>query len=626
MSLLGIPGRLQHAGRIFLALLAALVAALAMATSVWGSPGDIDPTFGTTSSLPGRVIDRPATWDFFYVRGQLPLPNGDILLVGGGHDIDGRGGFAIVRFKQTGELDTSFGTGGGVIEQVGPQPGGNAEAVIPGPNGTILVAGSASDETGHAGVALARFNSDGSPDTSFGSGGNVITTLGPDANAHGYALVRQASGRVVVAGDVNFSHDGPAPGFAFIGYTPNGSLDTGFGDQGRTVVPLAPVNPFSSPPTPSVSTATSLVMLPDQRLVAAGYATVVVGGFPDTVFALTRLSADGALDPGFGTQRKVLTQIGSDIINVARGLALQSDGKLVVAGSASGNGCGVCRFVAARYNTDGSLDTDFGSAGFAFSGFDGGTPASTASFGEAVAIQPNGKIVVAGRTLDRATSLERIGIVRFTRDGALDQSFGTAGDVALQFPTHGTFLTATAVSITADGGILVGGYEGAGYAALTRLSGDAPLQPPSAPTLISPADHAILIDKNVTFQWSAAEGADTYDLIVDDNVVKSGIADTQTTVPLDFQDHTWRVVAKNSTGSTPSASRSFTTHDLRLIALGDSVTGAFGYRPDGQPYSIVSDPGCVLDSRRDRCQSPSVVAYPAVFARRRGLSFWRNIA
>lgn len=345
--------------------------------------------------------------------------------------------------ERPGDLDTTFGADGIVLTAIGKDA--DARAVLVQPDGKVAVAGSAITADGpYERFALARYNADGSLDPSFGTNGIVTTSIG-NSDAIPHALAWQPDGKLVVAGEASYN-------FALARYTPDGSLDPGFGTSGiindarflggaaHTIVlqpdgklvaagdsyPACAVRRYQTDGAPdptfgangATSTSisgiqscwiTALVLQPDGKLVAAGAA--YVDDYFRWQFALVRYDADGSLDPSFGTNGIVTTSIGSI---GASGLVLRPDGRLVAGGSTYG-GAGEADFVLVGYNADGSLDTGFGNGGISSESIGGLT---------ALAIQPDGKLVAAGFN---SYAHAQFVLARYNADGSLDPSFGTGG-------------------------------------------------------------------------------------------------------------------------------------------------------------------------------------------------------
>src|SRR6476659_154052 len=244
-------------------------------------------------------------------------------------------------FSGDGKQTTDFGFGSG-----------SAEATVRQPDGKIVVAGSTPG--GDYRFALARYNPDGSLDTSFSSDGKQTTDLGGFDQANGVAL--QADGKIVVVG---FTGGGD---FALARYNSNGSLDTSFSGDGMQTTDFG-----------GNDQAKAVAVQGDGKIVVAG------NGGPGG--AVARYNPNGSLDTSFSGDGKQTTNFLS-----ASGIALQGDGKIAVVGS-SGNDFGL-----ARYNANGSLDTSFSGDGKQTTDFGGAERAT------GVALQGDGKIDALGLT------------------------------------------------------------------------------------------------------------------------------------------------------------------------------------------------------------------------------------
>jgi uncharacterized delta-60 repeat protein len=295
--------------------------------------------------------------------------------------------------------------------------------------------------------ALARYNKDGSLDTSFGTDGKVVT----DFNGSGdkaYAAVLQPDGKIVVAGTTLVGADAQGAGgslaFALARYNPDGSLDTSFGTDGKVITDL----------NPSGDDELFSIALSGDKIIAAGI-TTNAGGNVD--FAVARYDTNGALDDSFGTNGVATLDINSGSKDEVQGVAVQSDGKIVVAGfteaTAAASSTGP-DFAVVRYNTNGTLDDSFGTGGVVTTDFNG-----LADEAHALALQPDGKILVAGRA-SPATGPADFGLVRYNTDGSLDTSFGTGGKVTTDFDGKGDF--AYAMTLQPDGKIVLAGRGSAG--------------------------------------------------------------------------------------------------------------------------------------------------------------------
>jgi len=190
--------------------------------------------------------------------------------------------------------------------------------------------------------------------------------------------------------------------------------------------------------------ATAVAIQPDGKIVVAGFSHAH-GRNSD--FALARYTASGKLDEGFGAGGKVLTGFGPSASGEAYGVAIQPNGRIVVLGSTTGHKLN--KFALARYTTSGTLDKSFGSGGKVLTGF----RHSKNSSAKGVAIQKNGKIVAVGHT--HHAKRDYFALARYTRRGKLDPRFGTDGRVLTGFGT--SIGDACAVAIQPDGKIVAAG-------------------------------------------------------------------------------------------------------------------------------------------------------------------------
>lgn len=186
----------------------------------------------------------------------------------------------------------------------------------------------------------------GSLDSSFGTSGKVTTAFAGGED-YARALAIQADGKIVICGEAN---TGGGDDFALARYNADGSLDTGFGTGGKVTTAFAG----------SLDWARAIAIQPDGRIVVAGHSG---SGNSSDDFALARYLTDGSLDTSFSSDGKVTVNMGVGDNGLA--IALQSDGKIVVAGSANTGGTAAI----ARFNTDGSLDNSFSGDGMQLASF-----------------------------------------------------------------------------------------------------------------------------------------------------------------------------------------------------------------------------------------------------------------
>ncbi len=265
----------------------------------------------------------------------------------------------------------------------------------------------------------------GDLDPSFGTGGKVTTAIGASSADVAYAVALQSDGKIVAAG---YSSNGANDDFALARYNTDGTLDTGFGTGGKVTTAIGSGD----------DRAYAVALQADGKIVAAGSSS--------SDFALARYNTDGSLDSSFGTGGKVTTAIGPGN-DVAYGVALQADGKIVAAGSSSGD------FALARYNTDGTLDTGFGTGGKVTTAIGSSDDEATA-----VALQADGKIVAAGYSYNGANY--DFTLARYNTDGLPDTGFFGSGKETTAIGSGSDI--ANALALQADGKIVAAGYSSNG--------------------------------------------------------------------------------------------------------------------------------------------------------------------
>ncbi|MFY0615440.1 MAG: hypothetical protein JXQ99_28180 [Hyphomicrobiaceae bacterium] len=389
------------------------------------------------------------------------------ILVAGASD----GNFALVRYNSDGSLDSSFDFDGVATIDFG----GYADTgfgVTVQTDGKILVAGQ-----GNGGAsfdfALARYNADGTLDTSFDFDGVVTTDISTNSVDVARSVAVQVDGKILVAG----ASVGGGSQFALARYNADGSLDTSFDSDGIVTTGFGSSNDQGA----------SVTVQDDGKMLVAGHSTLGGGGFN---FALARYNADGSPDVSFDFDGAATTNIGASF-DQGRSVTVQADGKILVAGIADTGG-GNFDFALARYNADGSLDPSFDTDGIVT------TDIAVSSFdqGQSVALQADGKILVAG------TSAGDFALARYNTDGSLDASFDADGIVTTDF--GGSSDEGFGVTVQSDGKILVAGNSNAGGRdfALARYNADGSLDTMlnAAPIITSDGGGdtaSILIDENV---------------------------------------------------------------------------------------------------------------------------------
>ncbi len=343
--------------------------------------------------------------------------------------------FALLRLTTAGDPDGTFGTNGTVRTNISGTSGDEINDIAIDSNGKIVAAGLSIGNIGQGvsgpRLTLARYNTNGALDTGFSSDGHVTTLVSGTARANAAnAVAVQSDGKIVAAG-----YGGS--GFAVYRYTSAGALDTAFSSDGRASVTIG---------DDGNETARAIALVDGGGILVGGEAA---RGRTVSDFALARFTSAGALDEDgdFGAGGIVITSF-SSVETETTAMAVQSDGKIVVAGTVERS----TKFALARYRPSGLLDNDFGSAGRVTTDFGAGKDVA-----RAVAIDSNGKIVVAGYT-NNGTN-DDIAVARYTSAGALDTGFSTDGKATVFFGSSNDFdEQAYAVAVQSDDKIVVAGY------------------------------------------------------------------------------------------------------------------------------------------------------------------------
>ncbi len=338
---------LASQGKIVVAGSASLPAAQqAIMVARFTQDGKLDPTFGGTGQVITNLSSR------YEQANAVAVDSSQRVVVAGVAD----GRFFVARYRSTGVLDTTFGTDGTVVTSFGNYPSHNgAEGIAIARDGKILITGG----TGANQFAVARYNTNGTLDSTFGVGGKVVTSLSPWAVASSVAI--DGNGKIVVAGTSGDK-------FAAVRYNANGSLDTSFGFLGLSLIDFA---------SSEIEVVRAMIVDSSNR--------VIIGGDADGKFALVRTTANGILDTTFDGDGKVLTDFASRSVESILGLAM-TFGRIVAVGFAGHDGR--VDFAVARYLSTGALDTSFDGDGKVLTPING--------FGYAAAADSNGRPIAAG--------------------------------------------------------------------------------------------------------------------------------------------------------------------------------------------------------------------------------------
>ena len=387
--------------------------------------GDLDLGFNTTGFVRTHYLadDQAAA--------MVVQSDGKFIIVGSTSSADLSSlDFLVVRYNANGSLDTTFGTGG--IASTGIGSGNDiAYGVAIQSDGKIVVAGETNDASAtKSNFAVVRYTSTGALDTSFGTGGKITTGIG-SINDYCTCVAVQSDGKIIVGGYTHTAAD--TTNFAMVRYTSTGALDTTFNSSGKVSTDMG-----------GVDTAEVIVVQSTGKIILAGSTSNVATDY--SYFALARYNANGSLDTTFNTSGKVTTNVGATY-NMLDSIAVQPDGKIVAVGTLVEGGVGL-----ARYNTTGALDATFNGNGKAVTALCG-----TGEFDSlhAVALQADGKILVAGTS--REGEADDLVLARFNSNGSIDSGFGSNGRSLTNFSQDAFQDTAYGIAVLSDGSIMVAG-------------------------------------------------------------------------------------------------------------------------------------------------------------------------
>ncbi len=399
-------------------------------TAVAAAPGALDPSFGSS----GRVTASLPS-DVFSV-GTDVLQQVDGKLVLGGYRSDGSAtDMGIARFNSDGSLDTSFSDDGLFAVTFS---GGSSRVQAMAMSGNKIVAAGWASNGSNSDFAVRRLSGSGNNDSTFGSGGVVTTAIGVGNDA-AYDVIVRSDGRLVAAGYTDTAGANEED-FALVGYTASGALDNSFGSGGKVQTNLG-----------GSDVAYAMLQQPDGNIVVAGYSAYLNNSAVVADFALVRYSSKGVLDNSFSQDGRVTTAFGN-AYSVARGLARQRDGKLVAVGCAQSGGQQNLALV--RYTSSGTLDSSFGNGGKVLTSVSSGDDC-----GYSVIQQFDGKLLVAGYAANGGNGDDFM-LVRYLPDGTLDTAFGSSGVVTTAVTGGSTPDRAYAAIEQADGQVVAAGVSG----------------------------------------------------------------------------------------------------------------------------------------------------------------------
>jgi uncharacterized delta-60 repeat protein len=425
--------------------------------------GILDLSFGVNGIVKTDIANAND-----YGFSTIIQPDGKIIVAGFAMiDTIQYNNFVVIRYQKNGNLDSTFGNNGIVNTDIFGGSDDNAQSVCLQPDGKIIVAGKSLSTSNDFDFAVVRYNTNGSLDLSFDIDGKVTTDIAGE-NDYGSCVKLQTDGKIVLAG---YSGTATNNKIAVVRYNANGSLDTSFDMDGIVTTQVGYI----------YLNGQSLAIQNDGKIIASA-STSTVSMLNNLDFLVVRYHVDGSLDTSFD----------NDGIVVADGcyqdhvyaVAVQNDGKIILGGSGydTVNIAMGLNFLLMRLNTNGSLDSSFDFDGKVFT-----EVTSQADIIYGLAIQGNGKIVAIGHGSDGVGDF-RIALARYLSDGRLDTSFSNDGITTTNMASAHEY--GESVAIQNDGKIVVTGFlnNGATFNIFaSRYIGDMPtsLQDIDEHTIIS---------------------------------------------------------------------------------------------------------------------------------------------
>jgi uncharacterized delta-60 repeat protein len=404
----------------------AFLIAILFNINTYSQDGTIDLNFGnngfvTTQIIPDNDLKNSTA------TGVVIQPDGKILAAGS-YDNYGKNAVAVARYKEDGSIDQTFGENGIVRSYF-------AETHIVGAvnglalqsDGRIIVTGYATSATDYD-LALMRFDTDGTVDSTFGNNGRVLTQIGP-SHDYAYDMIIQPDDKIVLTGA---THNSLIIDGILVRYTPDGQLDNTFGNNGVVITDF----------TGGADDYRAIALQSNWKIVVGGYSNNTVTGRRE--FALAKYNSDGSLDNSF--HEDGLMTFESLIGGVVSVKILNQNQILILGGTGGG-----WKVALAKVNADGTLDSNFGTNGMLQTNFVN----STSDNAVKLLVQEDNKFIVTGSSLISSGASVMSG-QRFNADGSVDETFADNGAFFIDLTERG-FSSSHSSVMANDGSIYVAG-------------------------------------------------------------------------------------------------------------------------------------------------------------------------
>jgi len=409
---------------MFTRLFFLLICLLSALPTVRAAPGDLDQTFGVGGIVTYRENELEDTF-----QGVVTQPDGKILVTGK----NGNGKIIVIRYNSNGSFDTSFANGG-IFVANNITVFAASTAIALQPDGKIVISGIYSLSANDTAYLLIRLNTNGSLDTTLGGQGFVITNLSTGIDMTRDIAV-QPDGKILICGSVN-EMGATGSDIGLVRFLSDGSLDLTFNKTGivTTAITVA-------------EQGYALKLQSDGKIIVLANSDDVTTS--TNYLALVRYLPDGSLDSVFGTDGIALNNLNGLLFSFGD-LVIQPDGKIITATSIGSNSTFTYAFTVARYENSGVPDVNFGNNGKTV------IISDTSNSAQALEIQSDGKIIVVGHSEVPNNGLDIL-VARLNPNGELDTTFGNGGRVFTQVATAPLSDYSFDVALQPDGKIVVAG-------------------------------------------------------------------------------------------------------------------------------------------------------------------------
>ena len=376
--------------------------------------------YNTDGSLDNSFDHDGMTFYFGFAFKAIAVQSDGKIIIAGGRNND----FAVVRLNPDGSPDNSFDGDGSLTTSFGTGTDA-ASCIAIQSDGKIVVAGLSNNGSNND-FAVARYNSNGSPDNSFDGDGKLTLAIG-SSNEGLNSIPMQNDGKIIVGGS---SYNGSAYDFAMARFNTDGSTDNSFDGDGKLTTDI-------SSPDEHIR---SIFIKSDGTIIAAGLSVINTN---IQNLAVCHYNPDGSRDNTFDGDGKLLAN--NSLVRQVNSVVIQNDGKTMIGGMDYSN----VDFTLARFNTDGTPDNSFDGDGKAIISFGPGY-----EWVQAIAILSDGKIVAAGRAENETGTWEDIALVRYNSNGSPDNSFN--GDGKVRANIYSSDDHARCMAVQSDGKYLAG--------------------------------------------------------------------------------------------------------------------------------------------------------------------------